>query len=301
MWMALGIFSFLAFIVTAIASLFFAIKKDIRWKKCLAGTGIAFVLFFVGVSADSTPKPQGQGQGQGQSVQPTATQKKGPTPLETSQEAYKNGVEQYNNKSYDSALAAFSKVISEDTNYQDAQAKIEELKGILVEEHIRKANTNLESNTFDIAQTEINKALAIDPKNEDVLSLKATINNKHVAYLEKKKQQEIIDYKNACQTMSYKVLNKNPDNLAGQKIKLRGEIMQIQEDSGKTFMLLSVTDMGYGIWNDNVAVSYNGTLDIYEDDIITIWGEIAGGFTYKSQAGWNITVPKVTAKYIAKG
>lgn len=35
-----------------------------------------------------------------------------------------------------------------------------------------------------------------------------------------------------------------------------------------------------------------------EDEIMTIYAEVTGSYTYESQAGWVTTLPKISAKYI---
>jgi hypothetical protein len=35
-----------------------------------------------------------------------------------------------------------------------------------------------------------------------------------------------------------------------------------------------------------------------EDDMMTIYSEVTGSYTYESQAEWKITLPEISAKYI---
>ena len=55
MWDFIGIAGLLLLIVAAIASIFFAVKRNVIWKKWLAGAGGAFILFIVGVT--NAPPP----------------------------------------------------------------------------------------------------------------------------------------------------------------------------------------------------------------------------------------------------
>lgn len=107
-------------------------------------------------------------------------------------------------------------------------------------------------------------------------------------------------YKNKAKAIPYSNLDKNADKYAGDKIKLRGKIMQIEEDGGTGFMLLEVTHMGYGVWRDTVYIEYSGTNDFVKDNVVTVYGEVYGSHSYTSQAGWEISVPAVIAKYIEK-
>lgn len=255
------------------------------WKKVVAVIGYVFIgLILLGIILPSPDNTSSNN-----SSTPAVAQK---DPLEASKEAYTIGLEQYNNKSYGPALEFLSKVIPDDPNYQDAQTKITEIKTKEAANYLASAKTNLQNNNFDSATSDLNKTLEYAPDNQEATALLASIPAKKAAYEEQKKQQEIVDFKNSCEVISYKVLNKNPDSLAGQNVKLRGQIMQIQEDAGETFMLLSVTDMGYDVWTDNVAVYYEGTADVYEDDVITIWGTVTGKFKYDSVAGWKMSVDR---------
>lgn len=108
------------------------------------------------------------------------------------------------------------------------------------------------------------------------------------------------EFEKQCQEIPYKQLKKDPDKYAGTKYKVRGQIVQIMEDSGVTVMRVAVTKDPYIGWdfNDIVYVEYLGTTSHVEDDVVTIYGTVSGSQTYTSQAGWEITVPGVVASYI---
>lgn len=103
-----------------------------------------------------------------------------------------------------------------------------------------------------------------------------------------------------ARSIPYNQLEKNADRYAGEKVVFRGQIMQIQESFGSTFMLLSVTDEGYGFWTDNVWVDYEGTIKGAEDDIITVYGTIEGSKSYETQIGGETYVPQMTARYVVE-
>jgi hypothetical protein len=105
-------------------------------------------------------------------------------------------------------------------------------------------------------------------------------------------------YKAKCQTLDYRVVSKNADNYIGQFYYIRGEVFQIMEQGGTTFMLVAVTDNGYGYWSDNVAVNITGTTDALEESIVRVWGSCAGSYTYTSVANYTITVPQIDAEYV---
>jgi len=104
------------------------------------------------------------------------------------------------------------------------------------------------------------------------------------------------EYKASCKTISFKELNKNPDGHAGERVKLSGRVIQIMEGYG-TDIRMDVND-NYG---DTVYVTYDGTTTALEDSWITIYGEVYGSYTYESQAGWQITLPLIKAKYVEVG
>lgn len=107
-------------------------------------------------------------------------------------------------------------------------------------------------------------------------------------------------YKQQCQKLPYNKLEKDADKLIGTKVYYYGEIFSIQAEAGVTILQVYVTNMGWDIWTDQVMVVYFGDIDVYKDDKINFWGEVAGKESYKSVAGWNMSAPNVFAEYIEK-
>lgn len=102
------------------------------------------------------------------------------------------------------------------------------------------------------------------------------------------------EYKASCKKISFKQLDKNPDAHTGERVKLSGQIVQIMENSGYSEIRMDVNDN----FGDTVYITYLGTTPAVEDDMITIYGEVTGSYTYESQAGWTVTLPEISAKYI---
>jgi hypothetical protein len=104
----------------------------------------------------------------------------------------------------------------------------------------------------------------------------------------------------AAQTIPYNQLNKSADSYLDTKVKYTGQVFQIQEDpyGGGGNMLLSVTDQGYGIWDDHVWVDYHSHIAAAENDVITIYGVVKGSKTYDTQIGGQTYVPQIDARYI---
>ncbi|MFX4261144.1 hypothetical protein ACOBQJ_02970 [Pelotomaculum propionicicum] len=71
MWMFIGVIGLLGFIVAIVGSVIFGIKKNIIWKKWLAGAGIALVMFFTGAMLDSSNQPSNQNEPQANNSQTT--------------------------------------------------------------------------------------------------------------------------------------------------------------------------------------------------------------------------------------
>ena len=104
-------------------------------------------------------------------------------------------------------------------------------------------------------------------------------------------------FKWSCQHVAYKVIAKNPDAYTGQRFTFRGKVMQIEESESKTFMLVEVTKDSYDIWTDLIAVAYEGSVAVYEDDIVEVWGICSGSFSYDTKMGGSNSVPGLLATY----
>jgi hypothetical protein len=101
-------------------------------------------------------------------------------------------------------------------------------------------------------------------------------------------------------TFPYNQLLAHPSRFEGKRAKFYGEIFQVEEDGDSTVILLSVTDQGYGFWDDHVWITYDGQINGAEGDKLTAWGTLTGTESYDTQAGGNTTVPRMHAKYIAE-
>lgn len=105
----------------------------------------------------------------------------------------------------------------------------------------------------------------------------------------------------SARPIPYNQLEKSPDRHSGKRVCYRGKIFQIQEaGSAGGIMLLSVTDMGYDIWSDNVWVDYDHSIRSAEDDLVTVCGTITGSKSYETQIGGRTYVPQMHARYITE-
>lgn len=106
------------------------------------------------------------------------------------------------------------------------------------------------------------------------------------------------DFKSECKPLDYKQMEKNSAKFFGDPVCVNGSVFQIMED-GKYGLILMHVDDDYG---QILAVMYEGSNDIVEDDYITVYGNATIDYSYESQAGYQLTVPCVLAesKYIEK-
>jgi hypothetical protein len=115
---------------------------------------------------------------------------------------------------------------------------------------------------------------------------------------EARERQREADFRAAATTIPYNQLEKNAGPYKGDKVVYRGQIFQIQEDDFGGWMLLSVTDEGYGFWDDNIWVDYTDHIRGAEGDVVTVYGTITGTKSYETQIGGETYVPKMRAEYI---
>ena len=108
------------------------------------------------------------------------------------------------------------------------------------------------------------------------------------------------DYKASCQQYDYKEIARYPAQYEGEKAYFQGYVQQVLED-GDDITLLVNTSLIDGIWDNTIIVWYTRQdteeARILEGDIVDLWGELGGLYTYESLLGESITVPSMTAKY----
>ena len=105
------------------------------------------------------------------------------------------------------------------------------------------------------------------------------------------------DYKAACKAVTYEEIARDKEGLKGQKVTFTGEI--IQATSGTYRM--NVTKGEYGHYSDTILFNIDESAlsqNILEDDIVTIWGESQGQYTYETIMGSQVTVPRISVVYI---
>ncbi len=119
------------------------------------------------------------------------------------------------------------------------------------------------------------------------------------------------EYKEACGDYSYEEIFRNPDSYKGELARFTGEVIQVQEydmfGATTNYYRVNVTKQTYEYtdqvtYTDTIYVEYHpseGESRILEGDIISVWGELDGLESYTSVAGYEITIPRMIAEFIA--
>lgn len=94
-------------------------------------------------------------------------------------------------------------------------------------------------------------------------------------------------------SIAWKELKGYPDNHSGEKIKIKGKVFQIIDGIDMLLWYPGTYDAFYVSFDD----SYTG---IYEDDTITIYGEVISSYCYDTQAGGTNCVPLIQGFWYQK-
>lgn len=105
------------------------------------------------------------------------------------------------------------------------------------------------------------------------------------------------DYINACVTVQYKDVERNPEQYKGKKIKVSGKVIQVMESGSSVTLRVSDARDSDNIWYVTYKRSENEAR-ILEDDNITLYGECRGVVTYTTILGSSVTIPGVNAVII---
>ncbi len=111
-------------------------------------------------------------------------------------------------------------------------------------------------------------------------------------------QRREASFRASARRIDYDQLLKDPERFSGEKVVYTGKILQVREEGGSGFMLLQVTCDEYGFCDDPIYVEYEDSTDSAEDDEVTVYGIVRGGYEYDTQAGGSNFVPSVEARYI---
>ena len=108
-------------------------------------------------------------------------------------------------------------------------------------------------------------------------------------------------YMEQCSSYDFKEIARNPEAHKGEYAKFTGEVIQVMEENSAYTLRVNITKGDYDIWTDTILVYYLGSADnnrILEEDIIDIYGQLGGMYTYTTVMGADNTVPLMYAEYI---
>ena len=110
------------------------------------------------------------------------------------------------------------------------------------------------------------------------------------------------DYKSGCAEYNYEAIARNPEKVKGEYAKLTGKVVWAYEEDKKVELHVNITHGEDGSYKHPVYVSYTRDSEeedrILEDDLITIYGKLAGTENFTSTSGERSTMPKILAEYI---
>lgn len=99
---------------------------------------------------------------------------------------------------------------------------------------------------------------------------------------------------------SYALLERNPDRFNGQAVIMSGEVLEIQDvpQAGGAFIRLGLGDSATHALAV-FALAPPGD-DIVRGRRVRVYGVLGGTFSYASQAGWEITIPRLNAVAVVR-
>lgn len=92
-----------------------------------------------------------------------------------------------------------------------------------------------------------------------------------------------------------KAFAKNPDKYAGQRVKVSVKVFKIEEQAGKALMNVYLSRE-----YEPAVVYYDGETDIYDGDVIMVYGEVLGRLEGQNALGATMSWPTIHARHIEK-
>jgi Flp pilus assembly protein TadD len=170
----------------------------------------------------------------------------------------------------------------------------EEVKKEKVASLIANAKKDINNTNYTKAMDKLLEALSIDKNNAEAKSLLEEAS-------EAQKQEQIAvatrdaeAYKASCESIPYNVISKSPAKYKGKRVTFYGIVTFAKEEGGYTNLI--ITTNGYQ-GHDDVVVRYKGSIDVYEDDEIIVYGTLDGEAEMTTN-GMKRSVPELKAKYI---
>ncbi|MGH1263286.1 toxin regulator [Bacillus cereus] len=147
------------------------------------------------------------------------------------------------------------------------------------------------------AKIEEGKRKEAEAKAQKEAEEKAKADEKARADAEAKRLTEEKAKKGYDTGITYDQLARTPDQFKGEKVKLKGKVVQVMEGTGKTQIRLAVGSnydtILFGEFDTSIVQSR-----VLENDVITVMGSSTGILTYKSTMGGNISIPGMVIEKI---
>lgn len=108
------------------------------------------------------------------------------------------------------------------------------------------------------------------------------------------------EYKASCSAYAYDTIFRNSSSYIGANAVFTGEVIQVMYNSNTVTMRINTTINAY-YSEDTMLAVYEASADesrILEGDVIVIYGDLDGLYTYDSILGAEITIPSIAVKYI---
>lgn len=111
----------------------------------------------------------------------------------------------------------------------------------------------------------------------------------------------IASYKKRCVTYDYRTVARDPHVYEGELARFTGKVVQVMESGRSVILLVNVTKDNSS-YRDTVYVTYTRKSDqesrVLVDDIVTMYGTLAGLKSYETILGSTATIPALVAEYI---
>ena len=108
------------------------------------------------------------------------------------------------------------------------------------------------------------------------------------------------NFKQQCESYTYREMFRNPENYKGKKVKITGEVIQVIDDDDYFQLRVNMTKNEYDYYEDTIFVQlekakFDGR--VLEGDIISFYGINQGTITYQTVMGNETTIPAISAYY----
>lgn len=97
-------------------------------------------------------------------------------------------------------------------------------------------------------------------------------------------------------TFKYRTVARNPDNFIGTRVKIRGTVVQVMGTAKEGFTMRVATK---GRYDDIIYVTTQSNMheNLLEKDVLDLYCELIGEYTYSSILGSSITLPSAKLEF----